>query len=375
MIAVARTDTSILGRWWWTVDRWSLAAIGALAGLGAIMIAAASPPVAARLDQSEFFFVQRHLVLLVPALTVLIVVSLLPPNWIRRLALLALIGGLVGVAGTLVIGPEIKGAQRWLPLPGLSLQPSEFVKPAFAVVAAWLFALQRAQNGFPGTLASIALYALIVGLLLMQPDLGMAVIVTAVWGLQFFLAGLPLIAVVVLAGVAIGGGVMSYFSFPHVASRVDRFLNPEVGDTHQIDQSLGAFANGGLWGVGPGEGSVKWSLPDAHSDFVFAVAGEEFGLIWCLILVGLFAAIVLRSMARLIQDGSLFVVLAGAGLAAMIGFQALVNMGSTLSLIPTKGMTLPLISYGGSSLLSTCLALGMLLALTRRRSGGAGERT
>jgi cell division protein FtsW len=308
-----------------------------------------------------------------PALIGLAVISLLPLSWIRRLALLALIGGIIGIVGTLLIGEEIKGARRWLPLPGLSVQPSEFVKPAFAVVAAWLFTLQRSQPGFPGTVASMAVYGLIVALLLMQPDLGMAAIVTAVWGLQFFLAGLPMIAVLLLAGLAVGGAVMSYFTFSHVASRIDRFLSPESGDTHQIDQSLGAFANGGLWGVGPGEGSVKWSLPDAHADFAFAVAGEEFGLIWCLVLVGLFAVIVLRSMVRLVNDGGLFSVLAGAGLAGLIGFQALVNMGSTLSLIPTKGMTLPFISYGGSSLLASCFALGMLLALSRRRAGYGAE--
>lgn len=370
IVSLARTDTSVLGRWWWTIDRWSLGALGVLIGLGAIMVAAASPPVAERINLPEYHFIQRHLILLVPAVGILITCSTLSVSWVRRLSLLVLLASLAATAATLVIGVEIKGATRWLSLPGMTLQPSEFLKPAFVVAAAWLFSLQKTDSDVPGYVASALLYALVMAMLLMQPDLGMAVVVTAVWGVQFFIAGLPIAAVVVLGLVAVGGGIASYFAFPHVASRIDRFLDPASGDSYQIDRSLDAFASGGVWGVGPGEGSVKLFLPDAHSDFVFAVAGEEFGLLWCLLLVALFAFVVLRSLVRASRSANLFVVLAAAGLAAQFGFQALINMGSTLSLIPTKGMTLPFISYGGSSMLALAMGTGLLLAMTRRQAGG-----
>ncbi|MEM7441849.1 MAG: putative peptidoglycan glycosyltransferase FtsW [Pseudomonadota bacterium] len=369
-VSITRTDATVFGRWWWTIDRLSLTALGMLIGLGAIMVAAASPPVAERINLPDYHFIQRHLVLLVPTIGILVVCSTLSANWVRRVSLLVLLGGLAATAATLVIGVEIKGATRWLHLPGMTLQPSEFLKPAFAVTAAWLFSLQKTERYVPGYLASALLYALVMGLLLMQPDLGMAVVVTAVWGVQFFVAGLPIAAVILLGLIAIGGGVASYFTFPHVASRIDRFMDPESGDSYQIDRSLDAFANGGVWGVGPGEGAVKQFLPDAHSDFVFAVAGEEFGLLWCLLLVALFGFVVIRSLIRASRSGNLFVVLAVGGLAAQFGFQALINMGSTLSLIPTKGMTLPFISYGGSSMLALALGTGLLLALTRRQAGG-----
>ncbi|HET8729008.1 MAG TPA: putative peptidoglycan glycosyltransferase FtsW [Alphaproteobacteria bacterium] len=369
MVALARTDTSVLGRWWWTVDRWTLAAFALLSGFGAILVAAASPPVAARIGLDEFYFVERHVVYLAASLVIMAATSLLTPVGVRRLALLMLAGGVVGLAGTLVVGVEIKGATRWIQLPGLSVQPSEFVKPAFAVVAAWLFAQQKMKAGFPGNLTSTALFGLILALLLAQPDLGMAVVVTAVWGTQFFLAGLPMLLVVILAVLAVGGMVGSYFAFSHVASRIDRFLDPSSGDSYQINRSLEAFRNGGVWGTGPGQGTVKLYLPDAHADFVFAVAGEEFGLLWCIVLVALFAFIVLRGFARLNDDSNLFVLLAGAGLLVQFGLQALINMGSTLHLIPTKGMTLPFVSYGGSSLIALGFGMGMMLALTRRRPG------
>jgi len=371
-IGVARTDTSILGRWWWTVDRWSLAAIGLLIGFGAILIAAASPPVAERLGLDEFHFVRRHLVMLVPALAVLFGCSLLSPAAVRRVSALVLVAGIAGLVATLVVGIEIKGATRWIHLPGLSLQPSEFVKPAFAVIAAWMFAQQKTRDDYPGYLIATALFLAILALLLMQPDMGMAVVMTAIWGVQFFLAGLPMVLVVGLATAAIGGMIGSYFLFDHVASRIDRFLDPSTGDSYQIDRSLEAFTNGGLWGTGPGEGTVKLHIPDAHADFIFAVAGEEFGLLLCLLLVALFAFIVLRGFVRVTADGSLFVLLAAAGLLALFGIQALVNMGSTLHLIPTKGMTLPFVSYGGSSLLALAYGMGMMLALTRRRPSAGG---
>ncbi len=364
-----RTDRSIMARWWWTVDRWSLGALGLLIGFGAILIIAASPPVAERIRLDEFHFVQRHLALLAPAALILLAASMLSPTGVRRVAVLVLVGGIAGVVATLVAGVEIKGATRWIQVGGLSVQPSEFVKPAFAVIAAALFARHKADDGARGNALSTALYAAIVLLLLLQPDLGMAVVVSAVWGLQFFLAGLPIALVAALAAVSVAGLVASYFAFDHVASRIDRFLDPASGDNYQVDRSIEAFMNGGLWGAGPGEGTVKLALPDAHADFIFAVAGEELGLLWCLVLVALFAFVVLRGLGRVSGDHSLFVLLAGAGLLAQFGLQALINMGSALRLIPAKGMTLPFVSYGGSSLLALALGMGMLLALTRRRAG------
>ncbi len=374
MIPFARTDTSTLARWWWTVDRWSLGALGLLIAFGIVLTVAASPPVALRIGFGEYHFVSRHLVFIVPTLAILFAVSLLDPGRVRRLAVIVLAGGMLGVLATLVIGVEIKGAQRWLSLAGFSVQPSEFVKPAFAVVAAWLFSQQRLRHDAPGYNAAIGLYVVIVLLLLAQPDLGMAVLISAVWGVQFFLAGLPMVLVLALATLAVGGMVGSYFLFDHVASRIDRFLDPSSGDSYQIDRSLEAFSNGGVWGTGPGEGTVKLHLPDAHADFIFAVAGEELGLFWCLALLALFGFLVLRGLARALADDDLFVVLATTGLLTLFGAQALINMGSALHLIPTKGMTLPFVSYGGSSMLAMGLAMGMVLALTRRRPGMRGMR-
>lgn len=369
MITFARTDHSILGRWWWTVDRWTLAAVILIAMIGVVLIQAASPAVAERIGLSTFHFIERHLMMLLPAIGIMIGVSLLSPRGVRRLALLLLLGSIVGIALTLVVGVEIKGATRWLHLPGLSVQPSEFVKPAFAVVAAWLFALHRNQEGFPGIQIVGGLYLVIVSLLLMQPDLGQTFLVTAVFAGQFFLAGLPILLVAVLVVLGLSGLVGAYFALPHVQSRIDRFLDPDAGDNYQVARAMDAFQNGGLWGTGPGQGTVKMSIPDSHADFIFAVAGEELGLIWCLAIAALFAFVVIRSFARAFNEQSLFVLLAASGLVMQFGLQSLINMGSTLHLMPTKGMTLPFISYGGSSLIALGIGMGMLLALTRRRFG------
>jgi len=253
----------------------------------------------------------------------------------------------------------------------LSLQPSEFVKPTFAIVAAWLFSEQKLRPQFPGNLICMALFLAIMAMLIKQPDVGMAAVVAAVWFSQFFMAGLRLYWVTACALVAVAGLVGAYTYLPHVKVRVDHFLDPSAGDSYQVNRSIEAFANGGLWGRGPGEGTVKDVLPDAHADFVFAVAGEEFGVVVCLAIVALFAFIVLRGFSRMSQEGSLFVLLATTGLLVQFGLQAVINMASTLHLIPTKGMTLPFLSYGGSSMLALGLGMGMLLALTRRRLGGS----
>ena len=375
-MSFARTDQSAVAQWWWTVDRWTLAALAILIGFGALLVMAASPMVAARIHAGgvghidTLFFAKRYFAVLPAAIAAMFAVSLQSPRRVRRIALAGFVASLALLAYTLVGGVEIKGARRWIALPGLSLQPSEFVKPTFAVVSAWLFARYRLRERFPGHWIAIALYALVVGLLIKQPDLGMAAVVSAVWLTQFFLAGLRLVWVALGMATGIAGLVGAYFALPHVASRIDRFLDPASGDSYQVDRSMDAFMNGGWWGRGPGEGTVKEYLPDAHADFVFAVAGEELGLVTCLIIVALFAFIVLRGFSRLLQENNLFVVLAATGLLVQFGLQAVVNMASSLQLMPPKGMTLPFLSYGGSSLLALGLGMGMALALTRRRYGG-----
>lgn len=372
MSSVARTDTSMIGNWWWTVDRWSLGALALLVMFGALMVFAASPAVAVRLDLGSYHFVQRQLMLLPVAMAFMLAISLPGPLNIRRLACLGFAACIVLMILTLILGAEIKGARRWLSVAGFSLQASEFIKPCFAVVAAWMFAEWRRTPGFPGQWIAIGLYAAVVGLLLLQPDLGQTVIVSAVWFGQFFLAGLPTFLVVSLIGAGVVGLVGAYFSFSHVSDRVDRFLDPANSDTYQVDRSLEAFANGGLMGTGPGEGEIKGFLPDAHADFVFAVAGEEFGALVCLAVIALFGFLVLRGFLRLISEPDLFILIAAAGLLAQLGLQSFVHMASSLQLIPAKGMTLPFISYGGSSLLALSIAMGMMLGLTRRRPGRGG---
>jgi cell division protein FtsW len=367
----ARIDQSPVARWWWTVDRWSLAALCTMMGFGVVMCLAASPAVAQRIGYDGGHFIRRYLGLLPFTLGVMWLVSLQTPRAVRRIAFVVFGVGLVLLGLTLVVGAEIKGARRWINIPVLSLQPSEFVKPCFAVITAWLFSEQKLRRRFPGNLIALALLLLIVGMLIAQPDIGMAAVVATVWFGQFYMSGLRLYWVILFGLSGLGALAGAYMLLPHVRVRVDHFLDPAAGDSYQVNRSLEAFANGGLWGRGPGEGTVKYVLPDAHADFVFAVAGEEFGLIVCLVVVGLFAFVVVRGFSRLSQEGSLFVLLAATGLLIQFGLQAVINMASTLHMMPTKGMTLPFLSYGGSSMLALGLGMGMLLALTRRRLAGS----
>ncbi len=373
MRGFARTDTSVLGRWWWTVDRWTLAALVGLMGLGAVLIMAVSPAAAERIGGlSSFQLAERQILFLLLALVLVIGVSLLDPRSLRRLAVVGLAASLCLLALTLMVGPEIKGATRWLGIAGITFQPSEFAKPFFAVVVAWVIAAEKTGQGVPGRHIAIVLWVVLVALLFLQPDVGQAFVVSVILGVEMFMAGLPLVLVGLLGAAGVAGLAGAYVALPHVAARIDGFLDPAAGDRYQIERSIEAFTNGGLFGRGPGEGTVKTQLPDAHSDFIFAVAGEEFGLFACLVIVGLFAFVVLRGFSRLLQENSLFILLACTGLLAQFGVQALINMASALHLMPTKGMTLPFISYGGSSLVGLALAMGMVLALTRRRVG-AGD--
>ncbi len=367
MLTLARTDTSIVGRWWWTVDRWMLLAIGLLITLGAVLTLAASPAVAERLDLWSFHFVTRQFVFLGLAIALMLAVSMFDTVTVRRIATCGLLASLPLLVLTLVIGPERNGAHRWLQVAGFSLQPSEFVKPFFIVVTAWMLSAEKGNQPIPGNAIAGALALLVSGLLLAQPDIGMALVVVVVWSSQVFMAGLPFIWVGALIAIAAVASVLLYNNVPHFTSRIDRFLDPAAGDTYQIETALEAFSNGGLMGRGPGEGIGKRVLPDAHTDFIFAVAGEEFGLVVCILVVCLFAFVTLRGYRRLMGEDSLFIMLAAGGLLTQFGLQAAINMGVNLRLLPTKGMTLPFISYGGSSLLGLAIGMGMVIALTRRR--------
>ncbi len=369
MTATARTDRTLFSEWWWTIDRGMLATVLGLVFAGAALSLAAGPPMAQRLGYDTFHFVMRHALFVGPAIVTVVMVSMLPVRYVRRLALLLLLAAFFGMALTLTVGPEVNGAQRWLRLGPFALQPSEFMKPALIVTAAWLFARPgRILGPLPGGLFAALLYAIAAGLLILQPDIGQTILITATWGMVFFISGIPFILTVFLGIGSIGALIAGYHYVPHVTARIDAFLNPGENDTHQVDTAMDAFRNGGLFGMGPGEGQIKRHIPDAHTDFVFAVAAEEYGILVCLIIVALFAFLVARGLARALGTPDRFVQLAVSGLAALIGLQAAINMGVAIQLLPAKGMTLPLISYGGSSLLATALTCGMILALTRSRA-------
>ncbi len=365
MTVFSRTDTSLLSNWWWTVDRQILVMLALLIGLGIVMTFGASPAIAEKLGLDSFHFVKRQLAFLCLAMVVMFGVSLFPIIWVRRLGVILFLVSLILLAITMAVAPEAKGARRWLRLGSFTLQASEFLKPAFIIFSAWMFSEVHKNPAFKGWAISIAAYLIVVFFLISQPDFGQTVLISAVWMAQFFMAGLPMIFVLCILCFAVVGSYFAYSYIPHVTDRIDRFLSPETNDTYQIDTALNAFRSGGLMGRGPGEGAVKKILPDAHTDFIFAVIGEEFGVILCVMLVLLFAVIVVRSLMKLMKETDTFVFLAVSGLIIQFGLQAFINLGVNLSILPSKGMTLPFISYGGSSMLSVSIAMGMVLALTR----------
>jgi cell division protein FtsW len=364
MMAFSRTERGLLARWWWTVDHSLLAGIGLLASSGLVFVLASSPPVAARLGLPSLHFAFRHGAFLLPAAFLLLGCSLLSPTGVRRLATGLLGLGLVMLALTLLVGPEIKGATRWLPVGGVPIQPSEFVKPALVVVVAAILA--RAP-GLANAWPALALVGSVLLLLLAQPDVSMALMVATLCAVQLFVAGLPWLLVLGVGVLGVLALWQAYVVFPHVAQRFDRFLDSDSGDHYQVGLALEAVRGAAWFGSGPGEGRVKYALPDAHSDFVFAVIAEEFGVIACLALLGLFGFVLLRGLRRIEMVADRFAFLGATGLIALFGLQSLVNLGVNLSLLPATGMTLPFISYGGSSLCSLALGMGMFLALTRRR--------
>ncbi|HEY5795338.1 MAG TPA: putative peptidoglycan glycosyltransferase FtsW [Bosea sp. (in: a-proteobacteria)] len=365
---VSRAEPSLSGRWWWSIDRVILSGLVALMVSGVVLLMAGGPPVAERLGLSTFHFVNRQAAYLVIAMTIFIGVSFLTPRQVRRAALVIFTVSLAMVVATLYLGVEVKGARRWLTLGPLgSVQPSEFLKPAFVVLAAWAFAEGTRRPDLPGTILAFLLLPATIAPLVLQPDFGQTMLVTLVWAGLFFVAGLHWFWVLGLGGAGAVGILIAYQLVPHVRARIERFMDKGSGDTFQIDTALESFAQGGWLGKGPGEGTVKRILPDAHTDFIFAVTAEEFGIVVCILLVMLFALIVLRSLAVAQKAEDPFIRLAVTGLALLFGIQAAINMMVNLHMMPAKGMTLPFISYGGSSLISLAIGTGFLLALTRKR--------
>ena len=363
---VSRAERGPLADWFWTIDRFFLAMFIFLMGIGFMLSFAASPAVAERIGLEPFHFVKRHAAFMIPSLAVMVGLSFLTPRQVRRTAIILLIVALAMMLLALFFGVEVKGSRRWVTLAGISIQPSEFMKPAFVVVCAWLFAEHARQPEIPGNLFAIILFGIVAALLVAQPDLGQTILTTAVWGGMFFMAGMPWIWIIVLGAGGVGGLVSAYYIFPHVALRIDKFLTGE-GDTFQIDTAREAIIRGDWFGQGPGEGIVKRIIPDAHTDFIFSVAAEEFGIVFCMALVALFSVLVLRGLSHAYKERNDFNRFAVAGLVLQIGIQSIINVGVNLELLPAKGMTLPLISYGGSSMVAICVTAGFILALTRHR--------
>jgi len=367
----SRNDPSPIAQWFWTVDRALLGAALALMGLG-VMLSFASSPAAILADESitdPFHYAWRMMAFTSAGVGAMLTMSLLSPRGVRRIAVLALLAAIFFMALLPFIGDTVKGAARWLNLGPFSLQPSEFAKPSLIVFAAWMFAEGQKGKGVPGVSIAFGVYAVTVALLLIQPDIGQTLLITTTFMAVFFMAGVPLRWVAVLGGLFVAGMTAIYLLFPHVQSRVAKFVSPGVEDTHQIDRASEAIAAGGLVGRGVGEGVMKRSVPDLHTDFIYSVGAEEFGLVLSLVIIGLYAFIIIRGMRRSMMLNDPFEQTAAAGLFMLIGLQASINVAVNLNLIPTKGMTLPFISYGGSSMVAMGLTMGFALALTRRRPG------
>jgi len=368
---VSRAERSAVANWWWTIDRWMLAAVASLIVLGLVLTMAGSPPVAERLGLSTFHFVHRQALFLMPAIAVLLATSFLTPRQVRRVALFVFLLSMALIITALVFGHEVKGSKRWI----FGIQPSEFLKPAFVILVSWAFAEGCKRRDVPANLLALFLLPVTIIPLILQPDFGQTLLISLVWAALFFMAGLHWFWVAGIGGAGLGAGLLAYKFVPHVRARVLKFIDPAAGggivDTFQVDTALDSFLSGGWFGKGPGEGTVKRILPDAHTDFIFAVTGEEFGIIACLVLVSIFAFIALRGLLMAARNEDPFCRFAAAGLVMLFAIQSAINMAVNLHLMPAKGMTLPFISYGGSSLVSLALAIGFLIAVTRRRPGAA----
>ncbi len=364
---VSRADQSRLAGWWFTVDHALLAAVAAIMAAGIVLSLAASPSVAVAKGLPAYYFVKRHILFSAVGMGVMLSVSFLVPQMIRRLSVALLALALVALIYIHWNGHEINGAKRWLLLFGFSFQPSEIAKPAFVVITAWLLSQTHVAKDMPALTLSIGLAIVLCTLLVLQPDVGQTVLVSMVWGALYFVSGQPLIGGVIIAALGLVGLAVAYATFPHVQYRVEKFLNPNPGDHSQVDRAMQSFTEGGFFGRGPGEGTIKTVLPDAHTDFIFAVVAEEYGVIACLALLFAFTFIVIRAFQRVRHEPDGSIRFAVIGLALLFALQAYINMGVNIGLLPAKGMTLPFISSGGSSMIAISITVGMLLALTRRR--------
>ena len=366
-----RDAEPILPKWWRTIDKWSVSCVLMLFGIGILLGLAASPPLAEKNGFGHFHYVQRQAFFGGLALTAMFLTSMMSPQLVRRLAVVGFLAAFVALALLPFMGTDFgKGAVRWYSLGFASVQPSEFLKPGFVVVAAWMMAASQDINGPPGISWSFVLTLVIVTFLALQPDFGQACLVLFGWGVMYFVAGAPITLLLVMAVLVVLAGSFAYSNSEHFARRIDGFLSPDVDPNTQLGFATNAIREGGFFGVGVGEGEVKWSLPDAHTDFIIAVAAEEYGLVLVLCIILLYAGVVVRSLLRLMRERDPFIRLAGTGLAAMFGVQAMINMGVAVRLLPAKGMTLPFVSYGGSSLIAGGIAVGMLFAFTRTRPQG-----
>jgi cell division protein FtsW len=367
----SRVREPVLPRWWRTIDKITLTAILALFGIGMLLGLAASVPLASRNGLPPFYYVQREALFGAMALAAMFGFSLLTPNAIRRMGVIGFALAFLALVALPVLGTDFgKGAIRWYSLGFVSFQPSEFLKPGFMIVAAWLMAAATEVGGPPGKLISFGLLLVIVGFLATQPDFGQTMLVIFGWGVIYFVAGARMTWIALIFGVIAISGNFAYHHSEHFARRIDGYLNAEVDKRSQLGYATNAIQEGGFFGVGVGNGQVKWTLPDAHTDFIIAVAAEEYGLILVLVIIGLYCTVVMRSLIRLTRERDPFVRLAGTGLACIFGVQAMINIGVAVRLLPAKGMTLPFVSYGGSSVIAAGITVGMLLALTRTRPQG-----
>ena len=368
--AFTRSDRSRMGVWWWTVDHWLLGATALLIIAGVVLSFTSSPAEAARLHIADpFHFAVRQSLFGAGAAAVVVAVSMLSARGVRRAAVIIYGLTILMMAVLPIVGHSAKGAARWIEFSGFSLQPSEFMKPALIVLCGWMFAEGQKGEGVPGVSIAFALYGIAVCLLLIEPDVGQTVLITIAFGAAFFMAGVPIRWILGMGGVALAGAVAIYFSFQHVAMRVHLFLNKDGSDGHQVDKALDAIRAGGLFGRGPGEGVMKRQVPDGFTDFIYALAAEEYGLVFSLALIAVIAVLVVRGLYKAMRLSDAYEQVAAAGLFVLVGQQAFINIAVNPKLSPTQGMTLPFISYGGSSVLAMGLTLGMAMALTRRRPG------
>jgi cell division protein FtsW len=364
-----RTKRKLVTNWWMTIDRFFFYGVMILIMFGIALLMAASPPVAKDLGYSSFYFVKKQIFFIILGVSIILSLSAANITTIRRLSVLGFLGCFILLIAVELWGYETKGARRWIRLFGFSIQPSEIIKPFFAILIAWILTRKKLEQKFPGYIIAFSIMGVIGLLLIQQPDFGMTISLGAIWFTQLVVGGLNIFFIIACFVLGLIGVIMAYSYLDHVKKRIDVFFDSSSGDSYQTTKSIDAFENGGIFGTGPGQGKVKEILPDSHTDFIFSVAGEEFGLIFCLIIISIYAAIILRAYFKIYLDKDIFVLLAVSGLAMQIFFQAAVNMGVAINLLPNTGMTLPFVSYGGSSMISVSLAAGMILAFTRKKYG------